>query len=259
VVNYVSRFGINKFIIEKLVGEKKMSKHLKRLAAPKTWRIPRKGKVWITKPCAGAHPLHRSYPLLLIIRDFLHYCDTAEECKKIIAKGEVLVDGRKAKDGKLPVGLMDSISVPKLKECYRMVIDSRGKLKVVKTAFEDSAWKLARIENKTTIKGGKIQLNLHDGRNIILDKNMYNTGDTLKIELPSQKILDCYKLEANNFALIIGGKNVGKIAKIVNYEVTKSLQPNIVKLETFSTIKDNIFVIGKNKPEITLPEVSSSE
>ncbi|MEW6069498.1 MAG: 30S ribosomal protein S4e [Candidatus Thermoplasmatota archaeon] len=234
-----------------------MNKHLKRLAAPKTWKIPRKGKVWVMKPCPGAHPTQRSYPLLLIIRDFLHYGDTAKECKKIIAKGEILVDSVKAKDHKRPVGLMDILSVPKLQEHYRIVVDSRGKLAPVKIVPQESGWKLTRIENKTTIKGGKTQLNLHDGRNIILDTDMYNTGDTLKIELPTQKILDCYKLETNNFALIIGGKHIGKVAKIVNYQITKSPEPNIVYLENFSTIKDNVFVIGREKPEITIGGGSS--
>ncbi|MDI6887525.1 MAG: 30S ribosomal protein S4e [Candidatus Thermoplasmatota archaeon] len=236
-----------------------MSKHLKRLAAPKTWKISRKGKVWVVKPRCSPHPIQRSYPLLLIIRDFLHYGDTAKDCKRIVARGEILVDCKEAKDHKRAVGLMDVLSIPKLQEQYRVVVDSKGKLALVRIAHEESNWKLVRIENKTTIKGGKTQLNLHDSRNIILDKNAYKTGDTLKIELPSQKILDCYKLENENLALIIGGKHSGKIAKIVSYETTKSPQPNIVHLENFSTTKDYVFVIGRDKPEINLPEVSAIE
>ncbi|MDI6708055.1 MAG: hypothetical protein QME47_03100 [Candidatus Thermoplasmatota archaeon] len=45
----------------------------------------------------------------------------------------------------------------------------------------------------------------------------------------------------------------------MSYETTKSPQPNIVHLENFSTTKDYIFVIGRDKPEINLPEVSAIE
>ena len=45
----------------------------------------------------------------------------------------------------------------------------------------DAKWKLHRIENKTIVKGKKVQLNLHDGRNIIVGKDEYKSGDVLKI------------------------------------------------------------------------------
>lgn len=235
-----------------------MSKRLKRYKAPKSWPIPRKIAVWAVKPRAGPHPMERSLPLLIIIRDILGYGDTAKEAKHIIGKGEILVDRRVAKDYKMPVGLMDTISIPKIDEHYRMLIDSRGKLKLVKIDEERSKWKLVRIENKTTVKGGKIQLNLHDGRNILLNENKYKTGDVLKIELPSQKILKDYPLKENHIAMIIGGKHVGEISAIKDYEVTRSPKPNIVNFQDeFSTIKDYVFIIGINIPEITLPEVSA--
>ena len=56
---------------------------------------------------------------------------------------------------------------------------------------EEAAWKICRIEGKTTIKGGKTQLNLHDGRNIIVeDAQAYSTGDSLKLGLPEQNVLE---------------------------------------------------------------------
>jgi small subunit ribosomal protein S4e len=236
-----------------------MSKHLKRLAAPRAWSIQRKKYVWVTRPRAGPHPLERSIPLLILLRDFLHHANTAREAKKIIAKGEILVDCKKVKDHKRPVGLMDTISIPKLQEYYRMLLDAKGKLRLVKIPLEKASWKLVRIENKTTVRGGRTQLNLHDGRNILLENPKYKTGDTLKIELPSQKILEHYPLEKNSLGLVIGGKHSGKIAKIISYEITRASQPNLVKLEGFSTVKHNIFVIGSESSEIILPGVLSSE
>jgi small subunit ribosomal protein S4e len=103
-----------------------------------------------------------------------------------------------------------------------------------------------------------MQLNLHDGRNILSPKKKYKTGDVLKIEIPSQKILDSYSLEKGNVAVIIGGNHSGQIATIENYQKIRGPKPNLVEFsQGFSTIKDHVFVVGKKSPEITLPEVSA--
>lgn len=233
-----------------------MSRQLKRLMAPRSWPIQRKTYVWTVKSRPGPHSTEKSLPLLMIIRDILHYADTAGEAKRIISSGEVFVDGKIVKDHKRPVGLMDVLSMPKTKEHFRVMLDSRGKIRLVKIPEENTKWKLARIENKTSLKGGKIQINLHDGRNLLTDEK-HSPGDTLKIELPSQKILDIYPLAKGNKALIMGGKHAGEVATITNYEVTKSPKPNIVYFEKFLTTKEQVFVIGEKKSEVVLPEVSA--
>jgi small subunit ribosomal protein S4e len=116
-----------------------------------------------------------------------------------------------------------------------------------------------RIENKTIVPGGKIQLNLHDGRNILIDKNKYKTGDVLKLGLPEQKIQTSYNFEAGNIAMLIGGHHVGEYSTISKYEEIKSPKPNIVYFDDFSTIKDYVFVVGQEKPEITVLDVSALE
>ena len=42
-----------------------MSKHLKRLAVPKTWSIPKKSHKWAIKPSVGGHSLERSIPIAI--------------------------------------------------------------------------------------------------------------------------------------------------------------------------------------------------
>ncbi|MBA3044414.1 MAG: 30S ribosomal protein S4e [Candidatus Thermoplasmatota archaeon] len=232
-----------------------MSRHLKRLVAPRSWPIQRKTYVWAVKSRPGPHPIERSLPLLMIIRDILHYADTSVEAKRIISSGNVLVDGKIVKDYKRPVGLMDVLSIPKTKECFRVMLDRRGKIRFVTIPEKNAKWKLVRIENKTTLKGGKNQINLHDGRNILTDEK-YSTGDTLKIECPSQKILENYPLVKGNKALIMSGKHAGEAATITNCEVTRSQKPNIVYFENFSTTREHVFVIGEKKSEVVLPEVS---
>lgn len=234
-----------------------MSKHMKRLASPRVWSIPKKSHIWATKQSPGPHPIERSIPLLIMVRDVLRYCDTAREGRKIIGDRNVLIDGRIVTDYKLPVGFMDVVSLPKSKENFRALLDSKGKIRPIRISKDRSHWKLVKIRNITTIKGGKTQLNFHDGRNVLVEKGKYKTGDVLKIELPSQKILDFYPLVKGNVAMIIGGKHSGQIGTIENYKKIRGPKPNIVEFsEGFSTIQDHVFVVGTKKPEITVPEVS---
>ena len=193
---------------------------------------------------------------IAIIRDMLKVCDTAREARRIIGQRKILVDGRPATDYKRPVGLMDVISIPDTKEHFRFLIDSNGKFRLVRISDKEAAWKLARIENKTTIKEGKTQLNLHDGRTILVKKDTYKTGTTLKIELPEQKILESYELKPGNISYLIGGSHIGQICEIESYEKTRSPKPNLVKLKDgFSTIWPYVFVVGDKTASISVPEV----
>ncbi len=234
-----------------------MSKSMKRLTAPRSWPVPRKTGRWITKPSPGPHPIKKSMPIITVVRDMLRVCDTAGEGKHIIGNREILVDGRPVRGHKLPVGLMDVISLPKLDKNYRMLLDRKGKFRLVHVGEGEETWKLCRIENKTTVRGGMIQLNLHDGRNIIVKKNKYKTGDVLRVEVPSQKVLEVYPMAKGNIALIVSGAHAGEISVIEDYEVTRTPTPNIVRFRGgASTIKDNVFVVGTSTPVIKLPEAS---
>ena len=235
-----------------------MSKHLKRLAAPRGIHLHRKEKTWTIKASPGPHPLEGSIPLGLIIRDYLTLCDTYKEVKRVISSGDILVDGIQQKNHKFPCGLMDVISLPKLKQHYRILYDQKGKLTLVAISEKDAEWKLCRIENKTIVRDKKIQLNLHDGKNKIVKKDEYKTGDVLKISFKDNKISDVFKFDKGSISLIIGGSHVGQIANINEIQIVQSSQPNLTKMKAdteFSTITDYVFPIGKTKPVINLPEV----
>jgi len=70
------------------------SRHLKALAAPAFWPILRKEYKWTVKPSPGPHPIERSIPLLIIVRDILKYAKTGREARRLIAEGHFKVDGR---------------------------------------------------------------------------------------------------------------------------------------------------------------------
>jgi len=235
-----------------------MSKHLKRLNAPRAVKLHRKERTWTVRPSPGPHPLEEAIPLGLIVRDYLELVDTQREGKRILANGEILVDGIVRKSNKFPCGLMDVISIPKMKKDYRVLFDRRGKLTLVPIASKDATWKLCRIENKTIIRGKQIQLNLHDGQNTIIKKDEYKTGDVLKISFKDKKIDDTFKFDKGTVSMIIGGSHIGEVANIEDIEIIPSSKPNLAKMKgttSFSTLQEYVFPIGKTKAVIELPEV----
>jgi small subunit ribosomal protein S4e len=232
-----------------------MSNEMKRLTAPRSWPVKRKTDHWITKPSPGAHALEDSIPVTVVLRDMLQVCKTGAEVRAVIFEKGILVDGKVVSNPKQGIGLMDVVTLPKAGTAYRMVMDRRGKLQLVKIPQEKTSWKLCRIENKTIVSGGKVQLNLHDGRNLLVEKDSYKTGDVLKIEVPSQKVMEHYSLDKGSVTLITSGSHVGEIAVVDEYVITRLASENLVKFKDgTSTVKSNVFVIGTKAPEIELPE-----
>ncbi|MGN0137668.1 MAG: 30S ribosomal protein S4e [Candidatus Methanomethylophilaceae archaeon] len=234
-----------------------MSDHMKRLAAPRTWPLKRKVSVWVTKQSAGAHSIEDSMSAVTVLRDMVGACDTAREAKRIIGNREMFVDGKAVKNPKAPVGFMDVISIPKMNLNYRMLITDKGKLALVPIDADEAAWEICKIMDKTVVKGGKIQLNLSGGRNILLDKNDYKCGDSLKIAFEGQAIMDHYALAAGNTVLIKEGAHSGSIKTVKEVEVVRGSAPNLVIFtDGTQTVVDNCFVIGAEKSAVTLPEAS---
>jgi len=200
-----------------------VKKHLKRLPAPRSWTIPRKTDFWVVKPSAGPHPIDASVPLGLILRDMLKVCASAREARHILNDRGVLVDGRAVTDPNFP-----------------------------------ATWKLCRVEDKTTVRRGKTQVNLHDGRNVLLEKDAYKTGATLKVHVPDQKVVEHYELGKGAPVLVTGGQHVGEIAHVLDIQRTRNPRANIVTFtEGFSTDIGKVFVVGKEAPSIKTPEVSA--
>jgi small subunit ribosomal protein S4e len=233
-----------------------MKKHLKRLPAPRSWSIPRKTDFWIVRPSPGPHGLGESVPLGSILRDMLKVCDTAREARRILNNRGVQVDGRVVTEPKFPVGLMDVLTFEETKAHYRMLVDARGRMALVGIEPGEAKWKLCRVEGKTTVRGGKTQLNLHDGRNVLLPKDAYKTGTTLKLSVPDQKVVEHYDLDKGSPVLVTGGQHVGAIGHVLDVQRTRNPRANIVTFkEGFSTDIGKVFVVGTGAPAIKTPQV----
>lgn len=243
-------------------------KRLKRLNTPEFIQIKRKHGKFFVNPSPGPHPKRFCLPLLHIVRDLLEIVDNHREAKKLIGLGYFKVDGKVIKDERYPLGLMDVLSIDKINTYYRIIPDSNYGLILHEISEEASNFKLCRIDRKTTIKGGHIQLNLHDGRNIIIyvkdpqnpEEDNFKCMDVVKISIPDQEILKKLEFKEGNLAIIMAGKNiarVGKIAKIEKRFGPKSSRVSIEQdEEIIETLYDYTFTLGENmESEIDLPQM----
>lgn len=251
------------------MGRKGERKQLKRKPAPKIWPIHRKEAVWTVKPKPGPHPLSRCIPLALIVRDMLQFAKTGKEAKTIISQEKVRVNGKVQREERVPVGLMDVISILDAGKAYRVLPSERG-LFLHPIESDEAEFKLCRIEDKNVVKSGHAQLNLHDGTSVLIrvndpkkpEEDVYQTLDTLKLSIPDREPLGHMKLTVGAPAIIIGGKNVGKYGKIAAIEEKPSQKRKnlLATIEDkngnqFQTILNFIFVLGDTEPSISIPEV----
>ena len=168
---------------------------------------------------------------------------------------------------------MDVISIPDIKKFYRIVPSHKG-IFVIPIDAEESKFKLVRVENKNILKNKNIQFAFHDGSTIFFKSQDaqtlpdvdYKTFDVLKISLPEKKSIEKLKIRKGNFAIIIGGKNIGKNGRIVDIEktVAKKRRNALVIIEDdknnkYQTIMNFIFVVGKTKSLISLAEITQND
>jgi small subunit ribosomal protein S4e len=230
---------------------------MKRRAAPRTWTVARKGTKWIKRPAPGPHAQWESIPLLLVVRDLRHLATSAREARLLLGSRKVRVDGKVVDDLARGVGLMDTVSFdPPLNEHFRVLKDRRGKLALIPIPPAEATTKLGRVRFKHAVRGGRIEVTLHDGRNLLVEpKSPWRVGDSLRLEVPTQKVVGHLKLAAGSLAFVAGGSHVGEVARVERIEVRNSPQPNLVHFkEGFSTIKEYVYVIGDTTPQISLPE-----
>jgi small subunit ribosomal protein S4e len=229
-----------------------MTRHLKRLRVPKFWRIPKKAAKWVVRPRPGPHPAFEAFPLQILVKDILGLAENRKEAKAIIKSGQITVDKRPRRDHKFPVGLFDSIEIPKLKQYYRVVPVPAG-LGLLKISKKGSEVKICKIVGKRALKGGRFQLNLHDGKNLTISRNGYGVGDSLLLTLPSLKIKKHLKLKVGNLGIVGRGKNsgqIGKIRKIIKRARERAKVICRIGEAEVEILTDQFFVIGEDRPLI---------
>jgi len=221
--------------------------HLKRLNVAKSWAIKKKGIKFVLRPNPGPHSLKKGVPIALIFRGQLGYASTLKEVKYILLNKNVLIDGIRRKDHKFPVGIFDVIEIKETKEFFRVIFDGK-KIGLLRIDKKEANLKPCKIVGKKKI-GKKVQLNLYDGKNILVDKDTYKVGDTIVIEFP-KSVKGHLKLEKGNLIYLIGGKHIGLSGSI------ESISRDKIKCKSgegvFETLKRYAFVVGTDKPVVSI-------
>jgi len=197
-------------------------------------------------------------PLIVFIRNRLKYALNYRETKAIMYQRLIKVDGKVRTDITYPAGFMDVITIEKTGENFRLVYDTKGRFTVHRIQDEEAKYKLGKVKRVQLGRGGIPFLVTHDARTIRYPDPLIKVNDTVKINLESGKIEDFIKFDTGAIAMITGGRNMGRVGVITQRERHDG-GFNIIHLKdaidnTFATREGNVFVIGQEKPWISLPK-----
>ncbi len=195
------------------MSKKGGSRHFVRMRAQKRLGVvERKAVKWLLAPSPGPHKKEESVSAGVLLRDVLGKASNLHEVKRILNSGGMLVDGRRVKEPKFPIGLMDVVSLAAEKKSYRMSLAGENMVPKEVTGAA-AARKYLKVAGKRTVRGGKIAITFHDGRNYLGD-NHIKPGDTCVFSVPEFKMASHLPLAPGVRCLVVKGKHIGEIATL---------------------------------------------
>lgn len=226
-----------------------MKAHLKRLMAPNTWPIKIKGITFITRPAGAGSPMHMSIPLVIAMKDMLAVAKTTKEVKHILHTHEVTVDGARVYNHDASVAFLGTLSF--LKHNYRLIITNKNTLAFVPITDTEANLRPCRIEGKTLLGKGKVQINCSSGINLTVSKDLYKTADTILIDLKKKSVAQHIPFEKGALVFLYKGAHVGHLATVKDVH-GKSIFLKADDGREFETRRAYCFTVGKTKPLFTL-------
>jgi small subunit ribosomal protein S4e len=228
-----------------------MGDHQKRLSAPNSWPIERKGQTFTVKAGAGPHG-EAGVPLVVLLRDVLKYVDSTKEARYALNEGSVLVNGDPRADHRRPIGMFDILSFTTRGEHYRVFPDEGGRLSLTPISADAADSRLGRIEAKQQVGGGDFQFTLHDGTTLRVaeaDAGAYTTKDSLVIDNESKEVVAHFPYEEGALVTAVDGSHAGEIGTIEEIIVTPGSGNNSVRVAQddggFETIEPYVVVIDE--------------
>jgi len=241
------------------MGRMGRTKHLKRLNAPKKWMLDKLGGVFAPKVAAGPHKSRECLPLAVILRNRLKYALTYKETMSILMQRLVKVDGKVRTEQGYPAGFMDVITLDKSDENFRLLYDPKGRFVLHRITPEEGSYKLCRVKTLKLGDKGVPCIATHDGRTIRYPDPMIKPGDSVVLDIATNKIKDFIKFDVGQVCMLTGGRNAGRVGVIAHREKHKG-SFDIIHIKDaagnkFATREGNVFVIGKGtKPLVSLPK-----
>jgi len=226
-----------------------MTKHQKRLSAPDSWPVERKTETFTVKATGGPHG-DDGVPLVIVLRDVLGVVDTTKEAQYALNHDGVQINGETPSDVRRPVGMFDILALPERGDYFRVFPDEGGRLGLTEIDEDAASSKLSKIEDKTVVDGGKVQLNLHDGSNVVVEDDDYNTNDSVVVANEDDEIVAHFEYGEGALVTAVDGEHAGEIGELAEIEVTPGSARNNVHVETedgdFETIESYVVVIDEN-------------
>ncbi|HJJ54232.1 MAG TPA: 30S ribosomal protein S4e [Methanocorpusculum sp.] len=222
----------------------------KRMTAPDAWQIARKESKYVVSTASGPHD-GSALPIGVWLRDHMQFALNTKEVRKILHDRQVVLNGHIVTDEHLGIDVFDIISFPKADKNYMILVDEKGRHNQYQISADAAKIQLVKVANKTTIKGGKTQINLTSGANFI-GEDSYNGKDSLVIGISGDDrfaVQQHFPYAVGNMAVIIGGQHTMKTGKLVEILVQDSSLPNRVIIEDangdkIETIEDYVYMIG---------------
>ena len=217
----------------------------KRTSSTRRAPLARKGTTFISCQSPGPHRKAESMPLNVVVRDILSLVETGREVKKSLNAGLILVNGVAIKDHKFPIGFLDELTFTISKDKFIVVYNTLGKLELKKQ--EKDYPKAMKVIGKKTLPKGKTQVNLHTGKNILLDKTKeFKVGDSIIVE--KNKVVKHMKFEKGAKVFLTSGKHVGHNGIIEEIKKNESWsQPKKILVKTkegiFETSRECAYVV----------------
>jgi small subunit ribosomal protein S4e len=186
--------------------------HRTRKQASVKYPIPKKGTKYIARASSS---LQDSIPVVIAVRDILKLANTTKEVKKMINEKLLKINGRVVEDFHESIKLFNIFEADK---AYRLTLLPTGKFSFEETKDKE---RLCKVIGKQLLSGNTIQINLHDGSNV-MSKDKINIGDTVYLDF-SGKIKSHVVVEKGKSAFIIAGKYSGFEGKIESVKDKKVL------------------------------------
>ena len=232
------------------------SNHMSRIASPSSWKVMRKSIKWVAKTSPGPRRVETSIPLVVFLRDVEGMIENKRELKFLLNSKSILINGKIYNDTNFPVGLFDVISFPSIKKHYRAVLNDKGKLISKEIPAKESNLLLLQIKNKQMIRGGKLQMTLSNGWNIIGQKKGA-VLDSVLYDLSSNKIKEVISYKSGSKVYFINGKRAGTIANFKDQKELGVLKRNKLAIleigkEIVESSMNKLMVVGDKKEAITV-------
>ena len=144
--------------------------HQKRQAASKLLPIKRKGTKYVAK---ALHNPKYSVPVVIAVRDMLNLARNAKEVKKMIIQKALKINGRVVKDYRDPISLLNLFEADKT---YVLTLLPTKKFVLKETKDKE---RVCKVIGKRLLGKGIIQINLHDGTNLLVKDSSIKVNDSI--------------------------------------------------------------------------------